>query len=95
MAKSVIVEREDHATIGRYIAKSSSGEDLAVSYTRPRKDLIYINHISGKGIRAVDRVLTQIVKDARDAGARIVPVDQKASKVFAKHPDWADVLQAA
>lgn len=89
---------EDRGARGRYVWRAE-GVEAEMTFTRAGEKLLIIDHteapeaLAGRGVGLA--LVTRAVKDARAAGARILPLCPFAAAQFRKRPDWADVLDRA
>ncbi len=81
---------------GRYEVSASEGGQAYMTYSRAGDTLVIIDHtevpetLRGKGYGAA--LVERAVKDAREAGLKIVPLCPFAAAQFRRHAEWHDVL---
>ena len=89
------VEREDGPTKGRYTLVVD-GAEAEMTYSRAGDRQIIIDHTEVpavlRGRKVGERLVRQVVEDARRDGITIVPLCPFAKAQIARHPEWQDVL---
>lgn len=94
--KGLLIEREEHPSKGRYVAKLD-GAEAEMTYSRAGESMIIIDHTevpdAMRGRSVGQALVRRAVEDARAEGRSIVPLCPFAKAQFARHPDWLDVLQ--
>ena len=91
------VEREDSETGGRYIVHLD-GLEAEMTYSRAGKTILIIDHtdvpkeLGGRGVG--QRMLQQLIADARTDNLKIIPLCPFAKAQFDNHPEWADILKS-
>jgi predicted GNAT family acetyltransferase len=92
------VLREDSPTHGRYavrIAGVAGEAEMTFSKTTPK--LVIADHTSvpdsmrGMGIGSL--LVNRLISDARAEGYRIIPLCPFVKSQYARHPEWADVME--
>jgi predicted GNAT family acetyltransferase len=96
LAIDVPVEREEGASKGRY-SIVIDGSTAEMTYSRVGDELIIIDHtevpVALRGRKIGDRLLRQVIEDARRDKVVIVPLCPFAKAQFDRHPEWQDVLR--
>ncbi|MBQ7515929.1 MAG: N-acetyltransferase [Schwartzia sp.] len=93
---TIVITREEQTDGGRYTAVADGRPAGMMTYRRPEKGRIVIDHtrvestFNGQGVGA--RLVARAIDDARTGGYRITPVCSFAVRYFGKHPETADVL---
>lgn len=92
------IKREDSVAGGRYVAElPGHAQPAELTYQRVRSDLIIADHTlvppAARGSGIAFQLVERLIADARAGGYRIVPRCSYVAAQFARHPDWADVLQ--
>lgn len=94
------ITREDSATKGRYIARvPGHAEAGELTFSRLGSDRVIADHtgvpdsLRGQGIAFA--LVERLVADARSEGFKIVPLCPYIQAQYAKHPEWADVMQTS
>ncbi|MFN0264559.1 GNAT family N-acetyltransferase [Tepidamorphus sp. 3E244] len=88
--------REDGETKGRYIARIPGKPDAELTYSKAGPSRIIIDHtgvpdaLRGLGVGKV--LVERAVKDAREAGIKVLPLCPFAKAMIEKTPEWQDVL---
>ncbi|MGO3128250.1 MAG: DUF5996 family protein [Luteimonas sp.] len=89
------VGREDRASRGRYYM-AVEGHEAEMTYSRAGEALIIIDHTAVpdalRGRRVGERMVRQIVEDARKDGFAIIPLCPFAKAQFERHHELHDVL---
>ncbi len=95
-APELKIERQDDGATGRYVVVVD-GMEAEMTYRRSGSGAVVINHtgvpLALRGRRIGERLVRQAVEDARQEGARIVPLCPFAKAQIERHPEWQDVLR--
>ena len=100
MAEAIAIEREDTDTKGRYVARVDGHDELGeaeMTFTKSGPSTIIIDHtgvpdtMRGRGVG--EALVERGVRDAREAGVRIIPLCPFAKAMIARRPEWQDVLK--
>ncbi|MFO1455426.1 MAG: GNAT family N-acetyltransferase [Steroidobacteraceae bacterium] len=96
--RAVEIRREDQPTRGRYVARMAGvAEEAELTFSKTSPTLVIADHTfvpdtmrgGGVGVKLAER----LVADARAGGYRIIPLCPFVKAQYARHPDWADVMQ--
>ncbi len=94
------ITREDTATKGRYIARVPGHEEAGeLTFSKLGNSTVIADHtgvpesLRGQGIAMA--MVERLIADARTEGFKIVPLCPFIRAQYAKHPEWADVMQAS
>jgi predicted GNAT family acetyltransferase len=88
------IENQQHGSGGRYVL-TVDGLESEMTYVRDSGRMT-IEHTfvpdtqRGRGLGFA--LVSRAVEDARAQGIKIVPVCSYAATLFARHPQWRDVL---
>jgi predicted GNAT family acetyltransferase len=90
---------EESGSKGRYVARGAGpGETVAeLTFSRASPGLVILDHtgvpdaLRGTGVGLA--LVAHAVEDARRRGFRLIPLCPFARAQFARHPEWADVVQ--
>ena len=89
------VTHHPHDTHGEFALEESGKRLGRMTYSR-QSDLVSILHTevdpSLRGQGAGERLVTAAVEWAREEGHRVLPICPYAKAVFARHPEYGDVL---
>ncbi|MGV8955011.1 MAG: GNAT family N-acetyltransferase [Cypionkella sp.] len=91
----ITVERQDHATGGRYKADLAPGVEAEMTYRKTADGVMSITHtgvppeFGGRGIAA--KLVNAAIADARAEGFKIEPLCSYVEAQFRRHPEWADL----
>ena len=91
----ITVERQDHATGGRYKADLAPGVEAEMTYRKTPDGVMSIDHtgvpteFGGRGIAA--KLVNAAIADARAEGFKIEPRCSYVAAQFRRHPEWADL----
>ena len=93
------IKHEDNVSGGRYYAAlPGHAQEAELTYQRVRADLVIADHTlvppAARGGGIAFQMVERLIADARDGGYRIVPRCPYIAAQFARHPEWADVLQS-
>ena len=100
MTGTVLIEREDTETKGRYVARVEGQGDLGeaeMTFTKSGASTIIIDHtgvpetMRGRGVG--EALVGRGVSDARAEGKRIIALCPFAKAMIARRPEWQDVLR--
>jgi hypothetical protein len=92
------ITREDTATKGRYVARVPGHEEAGeLTFSKLGSSTVIADHtgvpesLRGQGIAMA--LVERLIADARAEGFKIVPLCPFIRAQYAKHPEWADVMQ--
>lgn len=91
------IELEGNDAGGRYVLRGPGGAEAEITFRRPDRHQLIIDHTTvpdvfrGQGVGT--KLVARVVEDARAAGVKIVPLCPFAAAQFARHPEWAGVLK--
>jgi uncharacterized protein len=92
------ITREDTPNRGRYVARVAGREGEAeLTFSKASASLVIADHtgvpdsLRGTGLGRV--LVERLVADARAGGYRITPLCSFVRALYARHPEWADVMQ--
>ncbi len=92
----ISIAREQGPSKGRYTA-TLDGHTAEMTYSRAGEKLVIIDHTGVpdalRGRHVGQALVARGVQDARAEGRKIMPLCPFAKSQFARHPEWADVLQ--
>ena len=93
------IMRELTPTKGRYVGTIVGVEGEAeLTFSRAGGTLVIADHTfapdSMRGKGAAGALVDRLIADARAEGFRIVPLCPFVKAQYARHPEWADVMQA-
>ena len=94
-SQGITVERQDHATGGRYRADLAPGVEAEMTYRKTASGVMSITHtgvpseFGGRGIAA--KLVNAAIADARAEGFKIEPLCSYVEAQFRRHPEWADL----
>lgn len=96
-AKSI--KRELQATIGRYALDVAGADPAIISFTRPRPNVVYLTFARAPeneaGAKALDKLFSAFVDDARENGDCIVLANAQVETLFGGHPLLTTLVGAA
>jgi len=90
------VRHEQQETRGRFVIDLDGGAEAELTYSRAGKGKWIADHTgvpdaySGRGIAG--QLARALVREARAAGVKIVPLCPYVAAWFRKHPDEADLI---
>lgn len=93
---SLVVQREDRATRGRYHIALAPGFEAEMTFSKAANGNITIDHtgvpseFGGRGIAAL--LVNRAIADAQSEGFKITPVCSYVVAQFKRHPEWAVLL---
>lgn len=98
MGDLVEITREDGPTKGRYVGRVAGREGEAeLTFSKASPTLIIADHTSVpdsmRGTGMGKALAERLVADARAGGYRIIPLCPFVKSLYARNPDWADVMQ--
>jgi len=91
----MVIERQDQASGGRYVAKVD-GAEAEMTFSRASPKLVIIDHtdvpdvLRGKGVGQA--LALHAVEDARQGGWKIVPLCPFFRAQSVRHQEWHDVV---
>ncbi len=94
----VTITRELTPTKGRYAGRIAGIEGEAeLTLSRAGDKLVIADHTfapdSMRGMGAAMALVNRLITDARAEGFKIVPLCPYVKAQYARHPEWADVMQ--
>jgi hypothetical protein len=90
------VRHEQQETRGRFVIDLGGGAEAELTYSRAGTGKWIADHTgvpdaySGRGIAG--QLARALVREAREAGVKIVPLCPYVAAWFRKHPDEADLI---
>ncbi len=98
--QSITIEHSESGPTGRYEARVAGHSGVGeLTYSRVTPKRIVASHtgvddsLRGTGVGKV--LVEQLIADARNDGATIVPRCSFVRAMFKRHPEWSDVLDDA
>lgn len=96
--KNATITRQLTPTKGRYVARVDGLSDQAeLTISRASPTLVIADHTyapdSLRGTGVVRALVDRIIADAREDGFKIIPLCPYLKAQYARHPEWADVMQ--
>jgi len=93
------ITRELTPTKGRYVATIAGVEGEAeLTLSRASPVLVIADHTfapdSMRGMGVASALVARLIADARAEGFKIIPLCPYVKAQYARHPEWADVMQA-
>ena len=98
MEAGLQITRDDTPTKGRYVARVTGREGEAeLTFSKASATLVIADHTgvpdSLRGTGLGQALVERLVADARVGGYRIIPICPFVRALYARHPEWADVMQ--
>ena len=95
----VSIRREMTATKGRYLGTVAGVNDEAeLTLSRASPTLVIADHTfapdSMRGMGVASALVDRLISDARIEGFKIFPLCPYVKAQYARHPEWADVMQS-
>ena len=94
--ENLSVRHEKGETSGRYLIDLAPGIIAEMTYQRTGANTIVIDHTrvppEYRGRNIAEKLMEYAIDDARENGARIIPVCSYALAQFKRHPEWCDLL---
>ena len=93
------IELEETPSFGRYFIPSDEATDdvAELTFTNRDRHTMVADHtyvpVRYRGQGVGQALVARLVEDARDRGAKVIPVCPFVRAVAAKHPEWLDVVQ--
>lgn len=94
----MVITHHESNNKGRYEARLDEvPEPAELTYSRMSAAAIIADHTSvpdalrGRGVGKA--LVERLVADAREGGYRIVPLCPYVNALYARHPEWSDVMQ--
>ena len=94
----ITITRELTETKGRYSARVAGNADEAeLTLSRASPTLVIADHTfapdSMRGLGVARSLVDRLIADARSEGFKIIPLCPYVKAQYARHPEWADVMQ--
>ncbi len=90
------IRKEDAETRGRYVV-IVDGHEAELTYSKMGTTGVIADHTGVpralEGLGVGKALVEELIRDAREQGWKIVPLCPFVRGQYARHPEWADVMQ--